>query len=175
MPRYLMMHPSGYVYAWTEIQSKRKDMVEISEEEAQRRLPAQARGKPARTVGQELKVIAAEVPEVATGLKEKANALADNWGEGPASTEETPEALETEPEEEPTSADEKDIDPDIKMLEQIRVVGKGKAQVELYMLEKYGIDVDRRLKLDALVDQAIAARKKEIDNTTAEPPADSIA
>lgn len=161
MGRFLMQHPSGYVYSWTEIQSKRKDMVEISEEEAKRRLPAQARGKPTRTVGQELKVIAAEVPEPATGLKEKTEIPEDDQG---PPIQEMPEAVEMETEEKPTSADEKDIDPDIKMFEKIRRVGKGKAQIELYMLEKYGIDVDRRFKLDELVDQAIKARKNELSN-----------
>lgn len=170
MPRYLMQHPSGYVYGWTEIQAKRKDMVEISEEEAKRRLPAQAKGKPARTVGQELKVIAAEVPELATGLKEKVEV---------PSIQEMPEPVEL-PHEMPLSDELKEVvqstDPDIKMLEEIRIVGKGKAKIELYMLEKYGIDVDRRFKLDELVDQAIAARKKEIDSTTtAKPTANSIA
>lgn len=167
MPRFLMQHPSGYIYGWTEIQSKRKDMVEISEEEANRRLPAQAKGKPARTVGQELKVIAAEVPEPVSGLKEKVE-IPEEGDQNPP-IEEMPETVEMETEDKPTSADEKDIDPEIKMLEQIRVVGKGKAKIELYMLEKYGIDVDRRLKLDALVDQAVEAREKEINSNTGDP------
>jgi len=167
MPRFLMQHPSGYIYGWTEIQSKRKDMVEISEEEANRRLPAQAKGKPARTVGQELKVIAAEVPEPsvkpATRLKEKMEVA-------PA-TEEMPEAVQMEADltAGESKSIEEDIDPEIKMLEQIRVVGKGKAKIELYMLDKYGIDVDRRLKLDALVDQAVEAREKEINSNTGDP------
>ena len=54
------------------------------------------------------------------------------------------------------------VDPDIAMLEDILKRGKGKAEIEAYMLEKYGIDVDRREKLDTLVDQAIAKRKETI-------------
>lgn len=157
MAKYLMQHPSGYIYMWTELQAKRKDMIEINEEEAKKRLPAQAKGKPVKASGQELKIIAAEAPEPvsvkpATGLKEMPEVV------DMPPTDEAPQDVV-----QPISDD---TDPDIKMLEEIRIVGKGKAKIELYMLEKYGIDVDRRLKLDVLIDQAVAAREKELSSNT---------
>jgi len=58
--------------------------------------------------------------------------------------------------------------PDIVMLEQVRIDGKGKAKVEAYCLEKFGVDLDRRFKLDKMVDTAIGLIKDKISKEATE-------
>jgi len=79
----------------------------------------------------------------------------------PGSVDAPDEVTDLKPIEVP-GVGEATVDPEIAMLEDILKRGKGKAEIEAYMLEKYGIDVDRREKLDTLVDQAIAKRKETI-------------
>ena len=148
--RYLKQHKTNYVTIWSLAGAKRKDQTEIS---------------------------AGEALEL---LKEQQKTMHQRMAEG-TYVEPTPEPIEetgvaeeegkvdmSEPEPEEDKADEEDAE--IKMLENIRVVGKGKAKIEAHMLEKYGIDVDRRRKLDELVDQAVAARKEELEQRkTADP------
>ena len=56
-------------------------------------------------------------------------------------------------------------DPDIKMLEEIRINGKGKARIETYCLKTFGVNVDRRMRLNELVDQAVRLRKELLRDT----------
>jgi len=60
-------------------------------------------------------------------------------------------------------------DPDIKMLEDIRAAGKGKAKVAAYCLTQFGVTVDMRMRLPELVDQAIGLRKALLADTGGDP------
>lgn len=161
MTRYLKQHGSDYVTIWHPIAAKRKDMVEISEDEARKLLAEQHKSKEQRIAdgtwavpqgepmpNEIIKPLQSVEPEVA-GLKE------------PESERPEPKTTEAMPAEEPQPWFPDD--PDIQMLEEIRRVGKGKARVEQYMMNTYGIDIDRRLRLDELVDQAIAKRIAELN------------
>ena len=155
--KYLQQIKTGYIYIWTEVQAKRTDMREIDDAEAARVLVDQQMTKDQRDRKEK---------------KQEKELLAKK-------EEAKKEAEKEEPEthDEPSSADEKvvsveadsdnDIDPDIKMLEEIRLKGKGKKQVEMYMKKNYGIDLDRRLNLDTLVDQAVAYRKEQLQEKAA--------
>ena len=59
--------------------------------------------------------------------------------------------------------------PAIKMLEEIRIVGKGKARIEAYCLDAFGVNLDRRMRLNELVDQAIGLRKELLRDTHGNP------
>ena len=150
--RYLKQAKSGYVTLWAPRAAKRKDLYEISEEEALRLLPEQQKTHAQKMAEKDR----AEKAKQAAPIAEP-------------ETEET--AIDEEPIVEDTTEEPivdtvpettDDIDADIKMLEEIRVKGRGKAQVEIYMKETYGIDIDRRLNLNTLVDQAIAIRNETL-------------
>jgi len=149
MTRYLRQAKSNYVRIWAPVAAKRNDMVEISEAEALELLKEQQKTKQQRMAeGTLVEPIPEPIEE--TGVVDEEAKVDMSEPEGP----------------EDVKSDSDDTD--IKMLEQIRVVGKGKARIESYMLEKYGIDVDRRLKLDELVNQAVAARTADIEKKKAE-------
>lgn len=152
MTRYLKQRKSNYVRIWAPVAAKRADQVEIGEAEALELLKEQQKTKQQR-MAEGTFVEPTPEPIEQTGIVEQEEAKVDM----------------SEPEPEDMKADSSDAD--IKMLEKIRIVGKGKARIESYMLEKYGIDVDRRLKLDELVNQAVAARTGELEQKKAEQEA----
>ena len=100
-------------------------------------------------------------------MDEETEPLVDDYEKGAGIT--IPEAVtaDLKPIEVP-GVEDATVDPEIAMLEDILKRGKGKAEIEAYMLEKYGIDVDRREKLDTLVDQAIAKRNETLSALEAE-------
>ena len=143
MARYLMQCPSGYVQIWTQAQADRKDMLEIPKTEALKRLEAQKRGVVHRTDAPKLPPQQRVVEEV------------------PAQTQ--PAVKDLEKGQELDVQDKPaDQDRDLAMLEEIRRVGRGKAKIEQFMRETYGINIDRKLKLSDLVDQAIARRSQDL-------------
>jgi len=151
MPRYLKQHKSNYVIIWAPVAAKRKDMVEISEKEALELLVEQQKTHNQK-MAEEPKRMEPAVEEITVEKPiDEPSTVIDELAKG--------QELSKTDEEKPESKEE---DPDIKMFEEIRIIGKGKAKIELYMLEKYGIDIDRRFKLDQLVDQAVAKRKEEL-------------
>ena len=156
--RYLKQHKTNYVTMWAPVAAKRADQVEISEEEAQELLKEQQKTHQQR-IADGTFVAPAPEPIEETGVVDE---------EAKVDMTEPPD---TPPEEVKTDS----TDDEIKMLEEIRVVGKGKARIESYMLEKYSIDVDRRLKLNELVDQAIAARTADLDEQKKKAVADVAA
>ena len=149
MTKYLK-NKSGYVIIWAKRAAQRKEMVEISEEEALKLLVEQQKTH-AQKMADESKVEKPKAEKTVEEPEEESGIVIDDLKKG--------QAL---PEEAETSELPVEEDPDIKMLEEIRIVGKGKAKIELWMLEKYGINVDRRFKLDELVNQAITKRKEEL-------------
>ena len=155
--KYLQQIKTGYIYIWTEIQAKRTDMREIDDTEAERVLVDQQMTKDQRD--------RKEKKQEKELLAKKEEAKKEAEKEEPETDKELPDD-----ESEGGSVDEdsdNDIDPDIKMLEEIRLKGKGKKQVEIYMKKNYGIDLDRRLNLDTLVDQAVAYRKEQLQEKAA--------
>jgi hypothetical protein len=92
--------------------------------------------------------------------------IPDDTPEGGVIMDEVPKeqwvpALGPEPDQGPAPEDGKEYaDPDIKMLEEIRAKGKGKAKVAAYCLTQFGVTVDARMRVTELVDQAIGLRKK---------------
>ena len=146
--KYLKQYKTNYVIIWAPVAAKRKDMVEITKEDALKLLAEQQKTHNQK-MADETKVVKVEAEELVEEPKEEASIVIDEVEKG----QELPEDDTKESDEE---------DPDIKMLEEIRIVGKGKAKIELYMLEKYSINVDRRFKLDELVNQAVAKRKEEL-------------
>lgn len=151
--RYLKQAGSNYVVIWAKRAAQRKDMIEISEEEALKLLVEQQKTH-AQKMADESKVEKPKVEEtVEEKLMDEPSIVIDDLKKG----QELPEEAAANKEPKPVKEDA-----DIKMLKEIRIVGKGKAKIELWMLEKYGINVDRRFKLDQLVDQAIAKRKEEL-------------
>lgn len=155
--RYLKQHKTNYVTMWAPVAAKRADQVEIGEEEAQELLKEQQKTHQQRMTEGSF-VEPAPEPIEETGV-----------------VEEEAKVDMTEPDIPPEEVKADSTDVEIKMLEEIRVVGKGKARIESYMLEKYSIDVDRRLKLNELVDQAIAARTADLDEQKKKAVADVAA
>ena len=124
-------------------------MVEISEEAALKELPEQASTRkptPPEPVKEEIELKAADVTP-----DDEGKVIMD----------------EPEKEEQPDVKEDVDLDKDIAFLENIRKVGRGKQQIETFMRQRYGIEVDRRFKLNELVDQAVAARRKELSKEAA--------
>jgi len=168
MQRYLKQVKSNYVIIWAPVAALRKDMMEISEAEAQKLLTEQQKTKEQRVKeGTWVEPSPGPTPHE-PAVVEKVEAKVDM-------TETEAAGLpEVEPKADDQSAPPEEAKPDhgdedLNMLEEIRVVGKGKARIEGYMKEKYGIDVDRRLRLDELVDQAVAARTADLAQKTAIP------
>jgi len=163
--RYLKQHKTNYVTMWAPVAAKRADQVEISEAEAQVLLAEQTKTREQRMKEGSWAEPSPEAEEPTVVEKEEAK-VDMTEPEAPGKPEGKPEGDDQSavPTQKPDHVDE-----DLSMLEEIRVVGKGKAQIEAYMKEKYGIDVDRRLKLDELVNQAVAARTADIAQKTAIP------
>lgn len=149
--KYLQQIETGYIYIWTETQAARTDMRTIDDETAERLLVRQR-----MTHAQKEKEKEAQAKELVAKKKERSE-----------KAEKEPDVVKQEPDDEPvvesSPEDATWVDKDIKMLEEIRSKGRGKTQVEIYMKENYGIDVDRRLNLDTLVDQAVAIRKEALE------------
>ncbi len=146
--KYLMQCPSGYVQAWTQAQANRVDMLEIPEEEALKRLKDQKRGVVHRTDAPKLppqKRVVIEVDE------------APDAGNPPTEIKGLEKGQELDVQDKPDAQDGS-----LAMLEEIRRVGKGKGKIEQFMRETYNINIDRKLKLSDLVDQAIARRKQDL-------------
>jgi len=179
--RYMLNTKTERVYILhEETLRQRKDMVEISEAQAQNIMA----GKPvAQNMGYAPTV--QETPAAGAGdtiayLKRKLGTalellnmsspeqLPDDLTQGKVILDDVtpPPEGESAPEEAIDVPGEKD--PDIAMLEQIRIEGKGKAKVEAYCLEKFGVDVDRRMRLNDLVDKAIDLRIAQIRNAATE-------
>lgn len=169
MARYLMQHPNGYVYPYTPALANRKDMSEISVEEAAKRLVSQTKGNviPAPTA---VPVEKMDIDGVATQMdrlreeRDKALALLGIQPEDLYRDETPPESRVIM--DEPPDAGEpqveaptppKSIPPSeiINKLEAIQKQGRGKVQVELLMRQHFGYEVDRREKLDTIVGKAI--------------------
>ena len=153
MTRYLKQRDSNYVTIWAPIAAKRPDQVEINEDEAKKLLVEQQKTNAQKMA--EGNHVEPEPPEPE--------------GEEIKLADEEPEGMADDYQKGLKVPDKEEVDSDIKMLEEIRIEGKGKAKVESYMLEKYGIDIDRRFKLDELVDQAVAARKAEFEKSKPDP------
>jgi archaellum component FlaD/FlaE len=154
MRRYLKQMPGGYIYSWTPLQAERRDMVEISEEQALKELPTQIRPTKPKPV----EVPVEEVPVQLTATDTKSD------DEGKVIMDDDKEEVPGDDKEE---GDSSKVDPDIAFLENIRKVGRGKQQIEAFMRQRYNIEVDRRFKLNELVDQAVAARRKELTKAEA--------
>ncbi len=154
MARYLMQQPGGYIYGWTPVQAKRLDMIEIDEEEAKKRLAVQVKGKKPKSV---------PAPVEEQPLLEPADVMPPEEGKVIMDDLEKGQDLDVPEAEAPPE----DADPDIAFLENIRKVGKGKVHIEAFMRERYSIEVDRRLKLDQLVDQAVGVRRSELTKAEA--------
>jgi len=165
MTRYLRQTKSNYVTIWAPVAALRKDQVEISEAEALELLKEQTKTKEQRMKeGTWVDPLAATAPEPAAVVEQEEPKVDMTEDKGDAQLAD--DQSKVPPIDKPDYGDE-----DLNMLEDIRVVGKGKAQIESYMKEKYGIDVDRRLRLDVLVNQAIAARRAVLDNESGKEPA----
>lgn len=158
MTRYMKQVTKGapdYVRIWAPIADKRKDLMEISEAEALELLKEQVKTRQQK-MREGTFVEPTPEPIEETGV-------VDEEAKVDMTEPETPEDMKAD-----------SGDSEIKMLENIRVVGKGKARIESYMLEKYGINVDRRFKLNELVDQAIAARNRELVAKAEEVPEEAV-
>jgi len=178
--RYLMQHPSGYIYAWTEVLSLRKDMSEIAPEEALKRLASQAKGNviPAPTAVPIGKVDVEGVADQLEKLREQRDRALALLGMKPGDLfkDETPpegRVIMDVPSNEGESAEEtpgpsvdgsNHVSPSdiIGQLDKIRKEGRGKVQVENMMREHFGYEVDRREKLDTIVEKAIGYIQSQV-------------
>jgi len=174
--RYMLNTKTERVYILhEETLRQRKDMVEISEAQAENIMagkpvsqnmgyaPTVQETPPANTedtiaylkrkLAIALELLNMSSPEQLPDDLTQGKVIMDDFTP-PAEGESAPEAAIDVPGEK---------DPDIAMLEQIRIEGKGKARVEAYCLEKFGVDVDRRMRLNDLVDKAIDLRLAEVN------------
>lgn len=164
MTRYLRQAKSNYVTVWHPVAAERKDQMEISEAEALELLKEQTKTKQQRMkegswVGPSPEP-AVEVPTVVEKEEAKVD-MTEDKGDAQLADDQS----KVPPTGKPDYGDEH-----LNKLEEIRVVGKGKAQIEAYMKEHHGIDVDRRLRLDELVNQAVAARQAVLDKESGKEP-----
>lgn len=86
---------------------------------------------------------------------------------------EIPPAPEGEADAAAEETETEERDPDIAMLEDILDAGKGKAQVESYILRSYGIAVDPKSKLKDLVAMGIELREKAMEEERNTPTQDA--
>ena len=183
--RYMVQTGTDYVYPYHALTAKRADMVEISEAQAKNLMAGRSimDGVTAQDV---INVIpgSAKQPEIRPegaedaaktrikSLEKKLNtALAllgmtsadqipDDMNQGKVIMDNLEKGQDLEG---PAPDDQgPPINLDIAMLEQIRIEGKGKARIEAYCLENFGVDVDRRLTVNKLVDQAIDLTNNKI-------------
>lgn len=186
--RYMLNTKTEKVYVFHPETIKRADMVEITEAQAKNMMA----GKPLMA-GVDAKDVLTTVPgsapeakpappdELAYYKKKLAMALEllgmsspeqlpDDLTEGKVIMDDVVPASGEEATDEQAAASGQPDDPDIAMLEQIRAEGKGKANVEAYCLEKFGLEMDHRMRLNDLVDKAVELRKAEIENASQEVP-----
>ena len=190
--RYMLNTKTNRLYPYHPVTMNRPDMVEISTKQAKNIMA----GKPmmlgltygdvvnvvpgSAERGPEVRPEASMQPDQLSYYKKKLavalellnmsspEQLPDDLTEGKVIIDDfVPPAVETG---EPTTPEtpESDVDPEIAMLEQVRSEGKGKAKVEAYCLEKFGIEMDRRMRLPDLVDKAISLRKDQINREATE-------
>jgi len=152
---------TGRIYAWTKILAARKDMTEYDPDIAKKRLEAAKKrleeledAPVIPSVDKKALDESAELAEVENKIKEtETKQAAKSAGAKEKEKPKTPEQIEAERRQEII-----DKDPDIIKIKAM----VDKKDVEDYVLQEFGEDIDRRHDLDDLKDRAIHLRTERL-------------